>query len=182
MVELLKEIENRRSGRAFTDKPVPKEMIDSILEAGRWAPSCANAQTWDFVVLVGEEILSNAHEGVSRGNAWGKQAPVMVLVVTKENGGCTSHGLPYYMMDVGLATENILLQAVHLGLLAHPTAGWDEQILKDSLNIPEEYRIATVIFIGYEGDFEKLDERTKEKEKKPRTRREFSEIVHRDGW
>lgn len=182
MVQLLEEIKNRKSGRAFSDEPITEEMIDSILEAGRWAPSCANTQAWEFAVLTDKETLSKAHEGLSRGNAWGKRAPVMVLVITEQSGGCTSHGLPYYMMDVGLATENILLQAVHLGLLAHPTAGWDERILKDILNIPDQYRIATVIFIGYEGGFDKLDERTKEKERKPRTRKAFADIVHRDGW
>ncbi|MHA1906603.1 MAG: nitroreductase family protein [Candidatus Thorarchaeota archaeon] len=182
MVELLEEIRKRRSGRAYDTKPVPQEMIDSIIEAGRWAPSCANKQTWDFVVLSDLDVLTQAHEALSRGNVWAKRAPVMILMVTREDGGCSTHDLPYFMMDIGLATQNMLLQAVHLGLLGHPTAGWNEDLLKEVLRIPIEYRIGAVVFFGYEGSVEDLDERTKEKEGKLRTRKPLEEVLHINRW
>jgi nitroreductase len=172
----------RKSGRAFMNKPISDEMLNSILEAGRWAPSCANTQAWNFVVLRDEDALMKAHEHLSRGNAYAKRAPVMIIVAAKEDGGCGSHGLPYFMMDVGLSVENMLLQAVHLGLMGHPTAGWNEDGLKEVTGIPPEYRIVTVVFFGYEGDFDKLDERNQASEKKPRTRKELSEIVHWNKW
>ncbi|MFX1560883.1 MAG: nitroreductase family protein [Promethearchaeota archaeon] len=172
----------RRSGRAFSDKPVSDEMLNSILEAARWAPSCANTQAWNFIVLKDPEVLAQAHEALSRGNAYAEAAPVMILVAAKEDGGCPAHDLPYFMMDVGLAVENMLLQTVHLGLMGHPIAGWNEDQLKDITGIPEEYRIVTVVFIGYEGDPDMLDERTREREEAPRTRKELSEIVHWNGW
>jgi nitroreductase len=179
---ILEEIMKRRSGRAFTNKPFSDDMLKSILEAGRWAPSCSNTQAWNFIVIREEDALAKAHEHLSKGNAWGKAAPVMILVTAKEDGGCPSHGLPYFTMDVGLAVQNMLLQAVHLGLMGHPTAGWNEAGLKESFGIPEEQRIITVIFLGYEGDFDKLDERTQAKEQNPRTRKELSEIVHWNEW
>lgn len=179
---MLEPIIKRRSGRAYTNKPVPDELVEAILEAGRRAPSCANTQAWNYVVLRSEDALEKAHEAVSRGNAWGKRAPIMIIVAAKEDAGCPSHNLPYFMMDIGLTTQNMLLQAVHLGLLAHPTAGWNEEKMKEITGIPEEYRIGTVIFVGYEGDIELLDERNREKEKKPSTRRPLSEIVHWDRW
>jgi len=179
---ILEEIMKRRSGRAFSDKPVSDEMINSILEAGRWAPSCSNTQAWNFIVLKDTQLLSKAHEALSRGNAYAKAAPVMIIVAAKEDGGCSSHGLPYFMMDVGLTVENMLLQTVHLGLLGHPTVGWNEEMLKEVTGIPIAYRIVTVVFIGYEGDPEMLDERSREKEKAPRIRKDLSEIVHWNGW
>ncbi|MFW9889055.1 MAG: nitroreductase family protein [Candidatus Thorarchaeota archaeon] len=179
---ILDEILKRRSGRAYSNRQVPDEMLESILEAGRRSPSCGNAQAWNLVVLKSPDRLAEAHEALSGGNAWGKRAPVMIIVAAKEDGGCPFHKLPYFMMDVGLATENILLQAVHLGLMGHPTAGWNEDKMKEITGIPEEYRITTVIFIGYEGDMELLNERNREKEKKPTARRPLSEIVHWDGW
>jgi nitroreductase len=179
---ILKEILERRSGRAYSDRPVPDNMLESILEAGRWAPSCANSQAWNFVVLKSPDRLAEAHEALSRGNSWGKRAPVMIIVAAKEDGGCPAHGLPYFMMDIGLTTQNIILQTVHLGLLGHPTAGWNEERLKDITGIPSDYRIVTVIFIGYEGDIELLDEKNKEREKKRTPRRALSEIVHWDRW
>jgi nitroreductase len=179
---ILEEILNRHSGRAFLGKPVPDEMLNSILEAGRWAPSCANTQAWNFIVLRDKEILTKAHEAVSRGNAYAKAAPVMIIIAAKEDGGCGSHNLPYFMMDVGLALENMLLQAVHLGLMGHPTVGWDETQLKEITGIPKEYRIVTVVYFGYEGDLSLLDEMDQAKARRPRTRRELSEIVHWNKW
>ena len=179
---ILDEIMKRRSGRAYTNKPISDEMLNSILEAGRWAPSCMNSQAWNFVVLRDQDALSKAHEHLSKGNAYGKAAPVMILVAAKEDGGCPAHGLPYFTMDVGLAVQNMLLQAVHLGLMGHPTAGWNEDGLKEAFGLPAEYRIVTVVFFGYEEDFDKLDEETQEREKKPRTRKELSEIVHWNSW
>ncbi len=182
MVDVIKEIKVRTSYRAFDERPISDEIIESIVEAGRLAPSCANTQEWNFVVIKDKEALEKAHEGVSKGNAWGKRAPVMLLVVTKEGGGCGAHGLPYWMMDVGLATQNILLQSFHLGLIAHPTAGWDEAHLKDVLGIPDEFRVATVIFIGYQGDPSILDERNQERENAPRKRKSIEDIVHYNTW
>lgn len=182
IILILEEIMKRRSGRAFSKKPVSDEMLTSILEAGRWAPSCNNTQAWNFVVLSDSVILEKAHEHLSRGNAYAKAAPVMILVAAKEDGGCPSHGLPYFAMDVGLAVENMLLQAVHLGLMGHPTAGWNEEGLKKIIGIPDEYRIVTVVFFGYEANPETLDEVTREKERRPRTRRDLSEIVHWNVW
>ncbi|MDH4212319.1 MAG: nitroreductase family protein [Candidatus Thorarchaeota archaeon] len=179
---ILEEIMNRHSGRAFSSKPISDEMLNSILEAGRWAPSCSNKQAWNFIVLHDKEVLTEAHEALSGGNAYGKAAPVMIIVAAKEDGGCSAHGLPYFMMDVGLAVENMLLQAVHLGLMGHPVAGWNEAELKDTTGIPKEYRIVCVIFLGYEGDLSLLDEVDRAKASRPRTRRELSEIVHWEKW
>ena len=179
---ILDEIMKRHSGRAFSNKPVSEEDLNSILEAGRWAPSCGNAQSWNFIVLRDSKILEKAHEYLTRGNAYGKAAPVMILVAAKESDGCSSHGLPYFMMDAGLAVQNMLLQAVHVGLMAHPAAGWDEDGLKKVTGIPDDYRLVTVIFLGYEGSLDALDEFTRERESRPRVRREFTEIVHWNKW
>ncbi|MCF2137361.1 MAG: nitroreductase family protein [Candidatus Thorarchaeota archaeon] len=182
MSELLREITERRSGRAFEKRPLDDEFIQLILEAGRLAPSCANTQAWNFVVLKDLTVLTEAHVALSRGNAWGKEAPLMIIVTAKEDGGCSAHGLPYFMMDVGLAVENMLLQAVHLGIMGHPTAGWDEAKLKTQLKIPEDHRIVTVIFFGYPLSREEVPPEQREKEFHPKERRPLSEIVHWDMW
>ena len=182
MEDVIEEIKQRTSLRAFDTKPISDEMLESILEAGRLAPSCANTQEWNFIAIKDKEALEDAHEAVSGGNYWGKRAPVMIVVVTKDGGGCGAHDLPYWMMDIGLATQNILLQSFHLGLIAHPTAGWDEKLLKDTLGIPKEYRVGTVIFIGYKGDISLLDERNQGRETAPRKRKAFEEVVHFNKW
>ncbi|MEM2142087.1 MAG: nitroreductase family protein [Candidatus Thorarchaeota archaeon] len=182
MAEIMREIVERRSGRAFSNRPVSQDDLESILAAGRLAPSCSNTQAWNFVVLTDPDALKRAHETLSRGNAYAKRAPVMVIVAAKEDGGCPAHGLPYFMMDVGLAVENMLLQAVHIGIMGHPTAGWDEEMLKQITGIPKEYRIATVIFFGYPEDPNSLDPETRARELQRSTRRPLSEIVHWNRW
>lgn len=179
---LLKEIKERHSGRAYSKKSVAEGKLQSILEAGRRAPSCSNTQAWNFIVLTDEKALKEAHAGLNRGNSWGKDAPIMVIVAAKEDGGCPAHDLPYFMMDCGLAIENMLLQAVHLGLMGHPTAGWDETKLKDITGIPEEYRITAVVFFGYQENLDQLDPETRKKEQSRSSRKPLSEIVHRNGW
>ena len=181
-MKLLEEIEKRHSGRAYANTPVSDDMIELILEAGRRAPSCANTQAWNFIILKDSQARDKANEALSGGNYWGKKAPVMIVVVTKPDGGCPVHKLPYFMMDIGLAVENMLLQAVHLELLGHPTAGWNEESLKETLNIPEEYRIATVVFFGYPGDMEHLSDKHKEQENGGLDRKPMDEITHWDGW
>jgi hypothetical protein len=69
-----------------------------------------------------------------------------------------------------------------LSLMGHATAGWNEDKMKKIAGIPYEYRITTLVFIGYEGDIELLDKRNREREKKRFSRRPLSEIVHWDGW
>ncbi|MHA1858148.1 MAG: nitroreductase family protein [Candidatus Thorarchaeota archaeon] len=182
MSGLMEEIVRRRSGRAFKGDPIGHEQLQLILEAGRLAPSCANTQAWDFIVVTGSEVLARAHEALTRGNAWAKTAPVMIVIASREDGGCPAHGLPYFMMDAGLAIENMLLQAVHLGIMGHPTAGWDEDRLRETLNIPESFRIVAVVFFGYPMEPDEMDSKTREKELRPRDRRPLSEIVHWNAW
>jgi len=87
-----------------------------------------------------------------------KAAPAAIVVVSKEGSGCGAHGLPYFIMDVGLAVENMLLQAVRLGLMVHPTAGWNEETLGESLGVPDDRRVVTVIFVGRPADTDTLDD------------------------
>ena len=181
---LLDAVENRHSGRAFDTRPIPDDILESILEAGRRAPSCRNTQAWNFMIPKNSESRKKANEAMSEGNIWGERAPLMIVVVSHPDEGCHSHELPYFMMDVGLAVENMLLQAVHMGLMGHPTAGWDEEEMKKALNIPEDFRIVTVIFFGYEFEGEPtfLSEKNQEREKIRSHRKSLDEIVHWNTW
>ena len=65
---------------------------------------------------------------------------------------------------------------------AYPTAGWKEDTLKELTRIPDDSRIAAVIFIGYESSLNHLDEKNKEREKARTPRKTLGEIVHYDKW
>ncbi|MEW6328314.1 MAG: nitroreductase [Thermodesulfobacteriota bacterium] len=55
-MDIMEAVRNRRSIRAFLPKPVPKVVIEKILDAARWAPSWGNTQPWEFLVVGGETL------------------------------------------------------------------------------------------------------------------------------
>src|SRR5258708_561507 len=75
-------IEKRRSLRAIDpNRPVPPEVIETLLEAARWAPSSGNAQPWRFVVVSAPDALQRAREALRPGNqTWASRAPVLFAI------------------------------------------------------------------------------------------------------
>ena len=172
----------RRSGRIIDpDRPVSHEDIYILLEAARWAPSCANNQPWRFVVSTGH-AMGAVKACLSKGNQWAHQAPLIITVASKPDLGCQRTGRDYYPLDLGLAIENMLLQGIAIGLVMHPIAGFDENQLKINLNIPEPYRVYALVVSGYPGSAEGVDDRVLEKEQIPRLRNELDSMVFWDRW
>lgn len=91
-------------------------------------------------------------------------------------------GQPIYLFDCGLATMNLILQAVHLGLLAHPMIGWNEARVKEVLYIPAEIRVICIIALGYPTSIDVLDARSRAKDEKPRWRKPLSVTAFFDTW
>ncbi|MGC8662980.1 MAG: nitroreductase family protein [Thermoplasmata archaeon] len=178
---MLKEIEIRRSARAFSSRPVEEYKIKEILEAGRWAPSCFNSQPWHFIVLKGEET-KKIHGALNKGNYWAKNAYLIIAIVGKKDADCISDGREYYLFDSGLAVENILLESYYQGLVGHSILGFNEEFVKKSLSIPDDLRIIVLVILGYPEDLEKVDDQVRNSEVSPRTRKNIEEIVHWGGW
>lgn len=169
----------RYSPRAFSDEGVSREAVASMLEAARWAPSCANEQPWVFFVARREEsedfekLASLLDEGNSR---WAKLAPVLVVGAARTQwarGGDNA----YAAHDLGLATAQLIGQAVALGLQAHPMAGFYADRAREVLALPEDIAPLTMIAIGYAGDPSILPEDLEARERAPRSRRPMDEIA-----
>jgi nitroreductase len=175
-------IRRRESSRRFAPTPVAPEEIELLIEASRWAPSYGNRQPWRFVIVRDPAVLARLHEALTRGNAYAKSAPVLIAVAANPLDGQIVDGREYYLMDGGLAVENLLLQAVALGLHAHPMGGFSEPIVRDVLGIPEDVRVLALIAVGHPGRLEDLDERTRERELRERTRKPLSEVCAYDRW
>jgi len=145
MEDILKEIEERRAKRALDpSKPVSEETIRRLLTAATHAPSCYNHQSWRFLVATEKRALDKLHQALSGGNYWAKRAPVMIAVATRDDLDCRlSDRRDYALFDCGLAVENMILQAVHEGLIAHPMAGFDPLKVKELFGIPPEYVVIT---------------------------------------
>jgi nitroreductase len=155
-----------------------------MLEAARWAPSCFNDQPWRFLVFDGTDAaaLSTARDCLVEGNRWARPAPVLLLSVAREtfqrNGKPNRHG----QHDVGLATENLLLQAEALGLAAHPMAGFDSARARQSFGIPEGFTPMAMIAVGFAAPEASLSPEALQKESAPRTRQPVGEIAFAGRW
>jgi nitroreductase len=183
MKELIHEIDIRRAKRALSDKKIPHEIIQRLMTAATFAPSCFNNQSWRFLVVTDDEALKKIHDTLSKGNYWVKKAPAVVVVATKLEFGCRlSDRRDYALFDCGLATENLMLQGFKEGLYAHAIAGFDPFKIKAAFHIPDEYIVITLVVVGYPGDDASLSEKHKELEYSPRNRRSESEVICYNTW
>ena len=121
----------------------------SLLEAAHLAPSSYNLQPWRFLWTVrGDAEFDRVLGALDPGNAWAATASALVV------GGFTREGRrgrpnPWAEHDLGMATAQLVLQAVASGLAAHPMAGFDAEQLKTALAIPAGIQPMTVTAIGW---------------------------------
>ncbi|MEQ8765505.1 MAG: nitroreductase family protein [Planctomycetota bacterium] len=177
-------IANRWSPRAFTEESVTREQVHSLLEAARWAPSCYNNQPWRYIVARKED-----EEGFERlasclvdGNSWAKEAAVLMLSVAKQTFDHNDKPNRHAFHDVGLASENLVLQAEALGLSTHQMAGFQVDRAREVLGIPEGYDPVAMIAIGHRGDPDGLPDNLKERELSKRERKPLEEIGFGSKW
>lgn len=183
MAELLQEIVVRRAKRALSEQEVPEDVVKRILTAATYAPSCFNNQPWRFVVINEAAALEQARAALPDANYWAQKSPLLILAITKPGLDCQlKDRREYALFDVGLATENLILQAVKEGLIAHPIAGFKPMKLKESFGIPEEYIVVTVIVIGFPGDESHLNDKHLELEHSQRSRKPESEVIMFNTW
>jgi nitroreductase len=162
-------IQKRRAYRSLKKILITEEMKKSLAEAAQLAPSCFNKQPWRYVFVDDEEMLEKLHPVYSKGNEWVYDASMVIVVFSDKELDCIIKDRLYYAFDTGLATGQMILQAVELGLVAHPIAGFSPSKVKNILNIPKEMEVITLLIIGkYKENVEEAD--------RP-ARKELNEIV-----
>jgi len=149
MNQVTKAIQSRRTIRKFRNEPVPKEAIQEILEAGRWAQSFNNAQPWKFVVIQDEETKRKL-SGEAGKSVYYKgiiEAPLTI-------GICLDPGQePTHWIEAGsIAHQNMALAAHSLGL----GSSWigilntsSEEPIKRALGVPKNVRVISLMPVGF---------------------------------
>lgn len=136
-------LRTRRSVRSFTDQPVPKDVVETLIDCGRFAATAINIQPWDFVVVTDEKTRQRIADATDHGKHVA-QAPVCVVVFCKST--------QYYLEDGCAATENILVAARAMGLgscwIAAEKKAYAES-LRTMLGAPDGYKAVSIIAIGY---------------------------------
>jgi nitroreductase len=170
VVELIR---NRKSIRAFSASPVETEKINSLFEATRWAPSSTNEQPWVFMYATRkqEELWSLMFEPLNDGNKiWAKDAPLLIFSLARRNFSRYPGANAHAMYDLGGANAFLSLQAVELGLQVRQMAGFNAELVRKNLNIPEDFELGVYIAVGYPGDPEALPVNLRQREMAPRVR------------
>lgn len=175
--DILQEIKDRWSPRAFSEQAVSEEDIEAVFDAARFAQSCFNEQPWRYLVAKRQEELEILRSVLNEKNRlWAKKAPVLFLVLAHKNFEYNGKPNPYNKFDAGTSWGFLSLEATKRGLETHGMAGFDKNDAKEKLNIPDEYDIIALVAMGKLGDKEELPlDEFKEKEH-PDSRKPLEEI------
>ena len=167
---------NRWSSRAFDGEPINDKLLLQLFEAARWAPSSYNQQPWRFFYAKRdtEQWPLFFDSLVEFNQEWCKDAAVLILVLSKEEVDGRPH--PSHSFDPGLATQNLLLQASQMGLVAHVMTGFDMHKAKKDLHIPTSIHIDAMIAVGNKGSAQDLPQSMQEREV-PSSRKPIDDLI-----
>jgi nitroreductase len=141
-------IQERRAYRSLDPVKITENLVKDLAEAAQLAPSCNNFQPWRYVFVYDLDVLKKLHSTFSKGNEWMRASSMIIAVFSKKELDCVFGERIYYLFDTGMATAFLILRATELGLVAHPVAGYDEEKVKDVLEIPKNMRLITLINVG----------------------------------
>lgn len=161
---------------------VTDDQLRSLLEAARWAASYGNTQPARYLVgRRGDDTFRRIHDLLTtRNQSWAHAAAVLLLGVAVTRNDKGDIPLPEY--GLGLATQNLVLQAVAEGLVAHQMGGFDAERARTEFDLPASARPLVVTAVGGPGEPSTLDERTRTRELAPRSRLTLGEIAFGGEW
>lgn len=139
-LEILK---TRRSIREYSDKPIPKELLEKIMDTARFSPTARNVQPWEFIIITETLSLKKLSE-LSENARFLAQAGACIAVFCQDT--------KYYLEDGCAATCNILLAATALGIASCWVAGDKKPYCAEVaklLNAPESYKLVSLVSLGY---------------------------------
>ena len=166
-------VRKRRSIRRYEETDISEEQLRELLESARFAPSWANKQGWQLMVIRDAGIRGKV-SGVLGGNPAAKavmQAPVLLVACMDPNASGVQKGKEYYMADAGILMDHIMLEAAEMGLGTVFIGSYDEDGVREVLGVPDEYRIVAMTPLGYPA-----------KTPGERPRNELDDMVHWDTW
>jgi nitroreductase len=164
-------IRTKRAIRKFQDKPLPDDVIRTILNAGRRSQSSKNEQAWQFIAIRDKSILSALSQcGTWAGHLAGAALGVAILTPDPE-------GKFQIMFDAGQAAAFMQLAAWELGVGSVPASIYEAERARGILGFPPEWHLRVALSFGYPLDEEKLSAAPKKG-----GRRSLEEIVHWEKW
>ena len=169
----------RKSVRGYADKPVEEEKLSKVLEAARLAPSWANKQCCRYMVVKDKAKIQELAGGF---NGWLKQAPVIIVACADPKDSGTHDSMNYYLVDVGISMQQLILAATDVELGTCWIGGFDEAKVKKALGVPENIKVVAMTPVGYPDDKEGLGDKLRKTVLKGGKRKPLAEIIHQEKW
>ncbi len=169
-MNVMEAIRQRRSIRAYQDRPVEEEKLQAVLEAARLAPSASNRQEWRYIIVRDAAMRSQLAEAAN-GQKFVGEAPVVIVACAKTDGHKMTCGEACYPIDVAISLDHITLKAAEEGLGTCWIGAFDQPAVKKLLNIPEDIRVVELMPLGYPA-YEPAE----------RSRLSLDEIVVQEKW
>lgn len=151
-MELRELIATRHSVRNFLPDPIPPEVLQEILEAGRLAPSAQNRQPWRYLVFqdsaqIKKLALNCGLIGLS--NYFIHSAPCLIIACADASKNLRINQQDYYLVDTAISFQQMILTAWNHGVGSCWLAAFSEKKLKSWLNLPKSWRIVALSPFGY---------------------------------
>lgn len=166
-MELLEAIKGRRSCRNFAEDEVTEDDVEKIVNSARWAPSPANNQPWEFIVVRDEQIMKEirnvseeARKKVADESGWEwlrnysvdfiTEPPILIVVLSdsEREGAGRFFGKEDHIKATSCAVQNMLLRIHSLGYEGIWFSMYREEEIKGILDIPEKFKVPAIIPIG----------------------------------
>ncbi len=174
-MDIYEALKERRSVRKYKTDLVSEDKLKRILDAGRVAPSWANKQCWRFIVVRDEKKKAQLADSMPDSNparkAVGETAPVVIVLCADPEASGKQDGKDYYLLDSGLAMQQLMLAASAEGLGTCWVAWFDEAQVRATCTVPPEFRVVALTPLGLP-----------EKQPSPRSRKDLSEITYAEEW
>ena len=142
-MDVFEALTKRKSVRSYLQTPVPDDVLAKVMEAARLAPSAGNVQPWHFIIVKDEEKRVR----IAKGCRYGKfldESPVVIVACGDKRA---SPG--WYAVETAMALEHIVIASTALGLGTCWIGMFNEEEIRDMLNLPENLEIITLIALGY---------------------------------
>jgi nitroreductase len=139
-------VKKRRSIRRYKSTPLSEKDLEVILEAARLAPSWGNRQCWQYIIVTDQSIKKKLAEA---GEKWINEAPVIVVACANPKASGHKPNMDYFMLDIGISFEHLILAATNLGIGTCWIGAFDEKAVKEALGVPGEIRVVAYTPLGY---------------------------------
>lgn len=142
-------VKNRRSYRVFKPDLPETEKVERILNAARLAPTWANMQGVHYIVVREPENVKAVWDAVGQTRKF-IQAPMFIVgAISEKASGTNLNGQKYFGVDFGICFEHLLLAATAEGLASCWIGWFNENKVKQALNIPDDYKVMGITALGY---------------------------------